>query len=1741
MRVAAAVELGVAYLSLAVEASKIPGQVRRALDGVPGEGRKAGAELGRQMSAAAAQAGNFDKLKQAASAAQLTQARATQQLTGAQSKQRATASQLAIAEQRLTEVRGRGNATTSQIMAAEERVTKARAADQAAQKGLVGAYQTLDAAKGKAVQATGRLATEQTRAAAASGALGQSHTKAAGAANKFGAAQQSAVAATSRLGGAQSAAASSVNQFGAAQQRAVSSMSALGSGQTRAAQAADALSGAQTKAANSGSTLAGAQHRVAQVFTTDAAVKAKGVDATNAFANANARVPGSLSTVGGALSRLGLELGGVSRQAGLGREALVDLAGPRVVGALGRVSEMVKTGLAFGVTAGVGSAITSAVKLEATFSQTMSMVASATGAPAGKLKELSDLAVQLGADTSFSAGEAAEAMLELAKSGLDPATIQSGALSATLQQAAASGDSLGESAGAIGNALNMFSLKGSQAAEVAAAFAGGANASSAEVRDLTQGLAQVGPGAAAAGMSIQETVGILSAFNNAGMKGSDAGTSLKNMLTSLVPASQPAAGAMQALGLYAEDAGKSIDFLAANGIKVKNNSQSIGNGFAELAQRIAGAGASTEELSKVYADLRQQAGGVTNAFFDANGKMKSATEIAQILQDATKNLSDEERTFALNKIFGADASRAANILAKEGAAGLAKYIDATKNAGAAQDMANARMSGTAGALERLSGSWETFRLQAGQAFAPFIQAAADALGGSLEVIAKSLKLIVPLVTTVGIAWGSYVGYVKAATIATQAMELWTKRAAIAQALMGKALLLNPIGVTVAALALLAAGLVLAWRNSETFRNVVTGAWNAVKGAVSAAWGVIKPVLSGMGDYIGKTIVPALTELGSSVSTQFGKIRGWFADFGRSVQSALAPVAPALAVVGRAIGAVAATIGGTIGSNLVNTLKVAVSGVVDIFKGLVDSVAGWIRVLAAVIRGDWGAAWNGMKEIARGALTALIGVVKIALSPLIGVVKTVADQVAGTFGASWARLAQVAQVAWAAVSVIVSRMASAVSGTLAGAFRTINTVAAAAWAGVSGAVSTAWRSMSVVFTALRTWVASTLTVVFTTWRATAAAVWTAVTASITAAWAAILGRVFTPLRTWVASTLTSVFNAWRSLTAAVWNAVSSSISAAWNAILSRVFTPLRSWVTSTLPSAFSSWRSTVASVWSAITTAISNAWNSILSRVFTPLRTWTTSTLTSAMRTLQTIAASAWSAITSTIASAWTRISGSFTNLKNGVNQVWSFFQAAVKGISSTWSSLTGAIQGPINSTKKWINDNFSSRVNSLLGKVGVSLRLPGLATGGVWDGPGKVTKAASGAVLPGYTPGRDPHRFWSPTGGRLALSGGEAVMVPEWTRAVGPGLVRMMNRIARRGGVQAIKKFLWGDAKGKPSNAFASGGIYRPGRGFADGGVLDALRGIAGAAKDVFSSTKDKLEGVASSVGDAISDPVGAVKKLGSGLLNLIPGRDTFPGAAMFGAMTSAMSGIVGKVKEMFTFDLGGGGFGRSGNWPRAVMGRVSPNTAAAVNFVRSTFGIKSIGTLGSRPNKSDHPMGKALDAMIPGWSGGAGIALGNRVAQYFLSNPGRFGTKYIIWRKMINSGSGWRGYRHPTGASNPTLDHMDHVHVSFLNKGGVLGGGRAAGSVRPKLFDGGGMLERGDLALHVARRPDRVLTERQWSAVEKYLPVDADPQRQLGPARALDGGVHIHGDVYGDPERFARKYTTRLHDELALVSLAGV
>lgn len=122
----------------------------------------------------------------------------------------------------------------------------------------------------------------------------------------------------------------------------------------------------------------------------------------------------------------------------------------------------------------------------------------------------------------------------------------------------------------------------------------------------------------------------------------------------------------------------------------------------------------------------------------------------------------------------------------------------------------------------------------------------------------------------------------------------------------------------------------------------------------------------------------------------------------------------------------------------------------------------------------------------------------------------------------------------------------------------------------------------------------------------------------------------------------------------------------------------------------------------------------------------------------------------------------------------------------------------------------------------------------------------------------------------------------------------------------------------------------------------------------------------------------------------------------------------------------------------------LQPFALGVLRCLNSAYGqhISAFYGRGSRPAnpKSDHPAGRAVDAMIVDWRG-PGKAKGNEAAQFVKDNAAAFRVKYIIWDAKIWSPSraaeGWRPYRHPSGATDPTSAHKDHIHVS-VHGGGV-------------------------------------------------------------------------------------------------------
>lgn len=250
----------------------------------------------------------------------------------------------------------------------------------------------------------------------------------------------------------------------------------------------------------------------------------------------------------------------------------------------------------------------------------------------------------------------------------------------------------------------------------------------------------------------------------------------------------------------------------------------------------------------------------------------------------------------------------------------------------------------------------------------------------------------------------------------------------------------------------------------------------------------------------------------------------------------------------------------------------------------------------------------------------------------------------------------------------------------------------------------------------------------------------------------------------------------------WDDLKDWIGTKWHNLWAGVkekFNDLKDWFKSR-PSAIARW---IGQGWSDLREWLDDKWDGLKQRAFDKLNS------------MKTFFVNLPGKIYDWIRDAWR------SHISDPLARLW---DNLVDRIGDIWAKIKSKFASPLN----WVIDHV---INALIGKVNWVIDVLG--------GPAHTIPSvnriefAGGGVMPGWTPGRDVHHFWSPTGGMLSLSGGEAVMRPEWTQAVGgPQAVEAMNRAA-------VNRQL-------PGQRFLSGGVTQG--AVSSVRVGDAAAGLGG-------------------------------------------------------------------------------------------------------------------------------------------------------------------------------------------------------------------------------------------------------------------------------------------------------------------------
>lgn len=587
--------------------------------------------------------------------------------------------------------------------------------------------------------------------------------------------------------------------------------------------------------------------------------------------------------------------------------------------------------MTLGLTVPIVAAGGAATSVAASFDDAMSQVQGALGGASTDMDGLRDLALQLGADTVFSATESAQAMVELAKGGLTEAQIKGGALAASMDLAAAGQLNLADAAATTVQMMGSFGLGAGDATRIANALAGAANASSADVSDLTQAMSQCSAQASLAGWSLEDTAAALALFADHGVKGSDAGTSLKTMLQRLAAPTDQAAEAIAAYGL----------------------------------------------------NIR-----------DSNGEMKDISGIADELTGKLGGLSDAERDAALQTIFGSDASRAAAILMQSGSEGLAKYIAATNDATAAETMANAQKGELSWALENMGGAVESASIAFGTALAPAITAVAGVIGNVAEAFASlpaGVQTGIAVVLALVVALGPLLMVIGSVVAALPAISegFAVLGGALAIPLAPAAAVVAAIAAIAAAIyaawttsetfraAVMAGVDAISSKVQEIcafLAPYVQAFLDQIVSTVQVAMDTLGPIIGAVLTVIVSTVVPILTSIMDTVAQVLAVILA-------TVTNVMAAVSTVIQGAWTLIQGIFQTVLGVILAVTTGDFTMLQQGVSNILNGLAGIVSGVLQGIASVFSGQW----NAIRAVVTGVCNAVSGAVSGAFDGIKSVI------------------------------------------------------------------------------------------------------------------------------------------------------------------------------------------------------------------------------------------------------------------------------------------------------------------------------------------------------------------------------------------------------------------------------------------------------------------------------------------------------------------------------------------------------------------------------------------------------------------------------------------------------------------------------------------------------------------------------------------------------------------------------------
>ena len=638
------------------------------------------------------------------------------------------------------------------------------------------------------------------------------------------------------------------------------------------------------------------------------------------------------------------------------------------------------------------------VEIGQTFETSMSKVSALSGATGDDLATLEAKARELGASTTFSASQAADALGYMALAGWDTEQMLAG-VGSVLTLAQAGEMELAAASDLVTDYLSAFNMEASETARMVDVLAYAQANANTTVEGLGMAFKNCAANANAAGMDVETTSAAISMMANQGLKGSEAGTALNAVLRDMTA-------------------------------KMEDGAIAIGE------QSVA--------------------------VMDAEGNYRDFTDILADVQEATNGMGDAEKAAALQSTFTADSIKGLNLLLNAGADEMVGFRDELYGcAGAAEETAATMTDNLGGDLAAMNSAFEELSLKIYDGLQEPLRSAVQFITGTvvpgiegfmawlttgtqefdefgnvvgetaspLSQLASTVQSMVPVLAAAGGALLAYEGYSLAVTVAEKARAAATALVDNATKLLNGTMKLNPIGIVITLIGALVAAFLYLWNTSEEFRNFWIGVWDAVKAAVQplADWvmaNVITPLVSKFQEF--QTLFAGLWDaIVANVTSAWEQIAPIVQAGMQVIQTIIGAVMPVIQAAWDGAWGLISSVFTAIWDNISNTVN-TVMGVIQ----------GIIQVVTGIISGDWGAVWSGIKQICESIVNGILQAGANVFNALTSIISSVLTGIYNVWASIWNSVFSVASSIWNAISSNIGGVVNGIWNNITSTFNSL---------------------------------------------------------------------------------------------------------------------------------------------------------------------------------------------------------------------------------------------------------------------------------------------------------------------------------------------------------------------------------------------------------------------------------------------------------------------------------------------------------------------------------------------------------------------------------------------------------------------------------------------------------------------------------------------------------------------------------